>query len=155
MTLGLAERTAEFIIGLIGGILGIVVAPGIFFLGGLIGAFGLRAGMAVAEGAVAGAVLSIIGLVGVAFVKSHPKAAGLMMVGSGLLGLFVALGLWVGALLLLVAGIIALVRKEKKVPPPPIPASSYYCTNCGRPMSWVSQYQRWYCESCKTYAPSA
>jgi hypothetical protein len=151
----LAERTAEFILGLIGGILGIVVAPGLFFLGGLVGAFGLRSGVTLVGWAVGGVILSIIGLVGVAFVRSHPRAAGTMMVISGLLGMFVALGLWVGALLLVVAGIIALVRKEKKPPPPPMPASTYYCTNCGKPMSWVSQYQRWYCENCKTYAPSS
>jgi UPF0716 family protein affecting phage T7 exclusion len=39
-------------------------------------------------------------------------AFGVIMLISGLLVLFVVLGFWLGALLLLVAGIVALVRQE-------------------------------------------
>jgi len=42
-----------------------------------------------------------------------------------------------------------------QVPPPPpqeaaqnIPA----CPNCGRPLTWIEQYQRWYCYNCQRYA---
>ena len=150
----MAERTAEFILGLIGGILGLLAVPGFFFLGGLSAAFG---GPATLVGwAIGGGILSAVGLVGAAFVKSRPRPAAVMMLISGVLGLFVALGFWVGALLLLVAGIIALIRKEKPVqpPPPPISQQVFYCTSCGKPLTYVSQYQRWYCESCRTYAPS-
>jgi len=148
------ERTAEFVLGLIGGIFGILVAPGLFFAGGFIAALG---GPTTLFGwAIGGGILSIIGLIGAAFVKSHPRPAGVIMLVCGFLGLFVALGLWIGALLLLVSGIIALIRKEKAVQPPtpPIPQQVFYCRNCGKPLTYISQYQRWYCENCRAYAPS-
>ena len=69
--------------------------------------------------ALGGVILSVIGLVGAAFVKNHGRAAGLMMLISGLLGLFVALGFWIGALLLLVAGIISLIKRERPMPDAP------------------------------------
>jgi hypothetical protein len=150
----MVERTAEFILGLIGGILGLLAVPGSFFLGGFIAAFG---GPATLVGwAIVGGILSAVGLVGAAFVKSRPRPAAVMMLISGALGLFVALGFWVGALLLLVAGIIALIRREKPTEsvPPPSPETVYYCTKCGKPLTYVPQYRRWYCENCRAYAPS-
>lgn len=151
----MAERTPELILGLIGGILGIVVAPAFFLLGAFVTAFGGPATLL--AWAVGGVILSAIGLIGAAFVKSHPRPAGATMIISGILGLFVALGFWVGALLLLVAGIIALIRKEKPMQPPPpapVPQPVFYCTTCGKPLTFISQYRRWYCESCKAYPPS-
>jgi hypothetical protein len=147
----LAERTAEFIIGLLGGIIGLLAAPGLFFLGTLVAAFGGGAGIFGA--AVLGGILAIIGLVAAAFVRSRPKIAGGTMLACGVLGLFVALGLWIGALLFIVAGIVALIRKEIPSPPPP-PQQVFYCTNCGKPMSFIEQYKRWYCSNCKIYAPT-
>lgn len=42
-----------------------------------------------------------------------------------------------------------------QVPPPPpqgaaqnVPA----CPNCGQPLTWIEQYQRWYCYNCQRYA---
>jgi len=148
----MAERTAEFILGLVGGILGLVAAPILFLAGGILAAFGLSSGVTLVGVSVVGGILSIIGLIGAAFVKSHPRASGVMMLLSGLLGIFVVLGFWLGALLLLVAGIIALLRREKRAPPPPPLAQTVvYCTNCGKPLTYVQQYQRWYCENCKQY----
>lgn len=37
-------------------------------------------------------------------------------------------------------------------PPPPVPPAQSICTTCGRPLTYVQQYQRWYCESCRKYA---
>ncbi len=147
----MVERTAEFILGLIGGIFGILTVPGLFILGGLSAAFGGSATLA--YWAVGGGILSIIGLIGAAFVKSHPKLAGGIMLFSGFFGLFVALGFWIGALLLIVAGIIALIRKEKPVQTPAqTPAQpAYYCTNCGKTLTFMSQSKRLYCEDCKIY----
>jgi hypothetical protein len=151
----LAERTPEFVLGLAGGILGLVAAPILFLAGGILAALGLRSGATLLGISVLGGILSIIGLIGAAFVKSHPRASGIMMLLSGFLGLFVVLGFWLGALLLLVGGIVALLRKEKRTPPPP-PSNQtvVFCTNCGKPLTYVQQYQRWYCENCKQYAPS-
>ena len=35
--------------------------------------------------------------------------------------------------------------------PPPAP-SVQTCATCGQPLTYISQYQRWYCENCKKYA---
>jgi ribosomal protein S27AE len=150
----MTERTAEFILGLIGGIFGILAVPGLLFLGAVSRYFG--GPDTILMWAVGGGILSIIGLIGAAFVKSRPKAAGAIMLISGFLGLFLALGLWIGALLLIVAGIVALIRKEKPAQPSPpsISQQVYYCTKCGKPLTFMSQSKRWYCESCKSYAPS-
>ncbi|GEM_PF-987537 len=150
----MAERTAEFILGLIGGISGILVAPALYLLGGVWMAFGGPATLVIAS--IVGGILSILGLIGVAFVKTQPKLSGVIMLISGILGLIVALGLYVGALLLTVAGIITLVRTEKptEIPSVPTPQPAYYCTNCGKPLKFNSQLQRWYCESCGVRAPT-
>ena len=152
----MAERTAEFVLGLAGGILGLVAAPILFLAGGLLTALGLTSGATLIGASVVGGILSIVGLVGAAFVKSRPKMSGVMMLLSALLGLFVVLGFWLGALLLLVAGIIALLRKEKHAPaPPPIETQTkYFCASCGNYLTYVEQYHKWYCENCKTYAAS-
>ncbi|MEW5937852.1 MAG: hypothetical protein AB1665_08575, partial [Candidatus Thermoplasmatota archaeon] len=28
----------------------------------------------------------------------------------------------------------------------------YHCTQCGRELTWVPQYERWYCYTCQAYA---
>jgi amino acid transporter len=147
-----AERTAEFVLGLAGGILGLLAAPILFLAGGLLAALGLTSGAALIGVSIAGGILSIVGLVGAAFVKSRPRASGAIMLLGGLLGLFVVLGFWLGALLLLVAGVVALLRREKHPPPPPSsPTQTVYCTTCGKSLMYVQQYQKWYCDKCKQY----
>lgn len=139
----MAERTAEFILGLIGGIFGIIVAPSLFFLGIILLPWG--GGMYLAP-AIGGGLLSILGLIGAAFVKSHARPASIAMLISGGLGLVVGLGLWIGALLLLVAGIIGLIRKERPAqpipPPPPIApeSGSMFCSKCGRQIARESKF---------------
>jgi len=145
------ERTPEFVLGLIGGIIGIATTPGLFFLGGFVAYLGGPATLLGA--AIAGGILSILGLIGAAFVKNHPILSGVVMFVSGLLGIFVALGLWIGSLLLLVAGIVALIRREKPMQPL-TPQPVYYCTSCGKPLKYLSQYQKWFCEICRTYPPT-
>src|SRR3989337_1493583 len=100
----MAERTAEFIIGLVGGIIGILAVPGLLLLGAIVA--GLGGSLGIFGAALLGGILSVVGLVGAAFVKSRPKIAGAIMLVCGFLGLFVALGLWLGALLFIVAGIV-------------------------------------------------
>ena len=39
-------------------------------------------------------------------------------------------------------------------PPSPMPQRVFYCRDCGKPLTYISQYQSWYCENCKAYAPS-
>jgi hypothetical protein len=40
-------------------------------------------------------------------------------------------------------------------PPPPAPAAAQQaltCPRCGKPLTYIEQYQRWYCYSCQQYA---
>ena len=146
----MTERTAEFIIGILGGIIGILAVPGLLLLGVVVA--GLGGTLGVFGAAIVGGILSVFGLIGAAFVKSRSKISGAIMLVCGILGLFVALGLWIGALLLIVAGIISLIRKEKtSLPPPPMSPEVAYCTTCGKKMSFIGDYKRWYCESCQKY----
>lgn len=36
------------------------------------------------------------------------------------------------------------------MPPPPTPVYQY-CPTCGQPMTFVAQYGRWYCNTCRQY----
>lgn len=72
--------------------------------------------------------------------------------------------LW--AFLVLVFGIIPLIiwfiaRPPLKqqaqhgygyMPPPPV---YNYCPICGQPLTFVPQYNRWYCNTCRAYQPEA
>jgi len=105
------SRTPEFVLGLIGGIFGLLFIPLMVFLGGFQEAFTGETTL-YAQSFVA-ALMSVLGLVGAVFVRSRPKASGILLLVSGIVGIIVALGFYVGALLLLIAGILALVRKPK------------------------------------------
>jgi MFS family permease len=37
-------------------------------------------------------------------------------------------------------------------PPPPPPGTAQLCPTCGRPLTYVKEYDRWYCTKCKKYA---
>lgn len=37
-------------------------------------------------------------------------------------------------------------------PPPPPPNAGRFCANCGRPLEFIQQYNRWYCHTCQKYA---
>jgi hypothetical protein len=37
-------------------------------------------------------------------------------------------------------------------PPPPPDASAQVCPTCGEPLTFVKEYDRWYCTKCKKYA---
>jgi hypothetical protein len=44
------------------------------------------------------------------------------------------------------------LAKVSRLPPPPPPTNVQSCPICQKPMIFVEQYNRWYCESCKKYA---
>jgi hypothetical protein len=106
------KRTAEFSLGLIGGILGIIA--------GLIGAFvgEVATAMAVEEGGlVAGLswfslLFSILGIVGAAIVRTKTVLASVLMLVAAVGG-FVCISFFyiLPGLLLVIAGIMGLVRK--------------------------------------------
>jgi hypothetical protein len=37
-------------------------------------------------------------------------------------------------------------------PPPPQEVAQKACPRCGQPLTWIDQYQRWYCYNCQQYA---
>jgi uncharacterized membrane protein len=49
--------------------------------------------------------------------------------------------------LIVVAAFLALRRRPKYPPPPP----GNPCPNCNKPMTFVKEYDRWYCYNCKEY----
>jgi hypothetical protein len=40
----------------------------------------------------------------------------------------------------------------RRQPPPPPGPPAQTCPTCGRPMTFIQQYNRWYCPNCKKYA---
>jgi len=44
--------------------------------------------------------------------------------------------------------------QEPQVPPPPPQGAAQVpaCSKCGRPLTWIEQYQRWYCYNCQQYS---
>lgn len=149
------SRTPEFVLGLIGGVFGLLLIPLMVFLGGFQEAFTGETTL-YAQSLVA-AIMSVLGLVGAVFVRSRPKQSGILLLVSGIIGIIVALGFYVGALLLLIAGILALVRKPKPEAPittpiisaHPIASARKYCSNCGSEMAHESMF----CTNCgKTLA---
>ena len=74
---------------------------------------------------------------------------------------FVTSGLLVG---LGVGGVIGLAigyyiwKRKPSVPThastwtqPQTPTTQYSCPSCNQPLTWVAEYQRWYCQNCKRY----
>lgn len=42
-------------------------------------------------------------------------------------------------------------RMSRAPPPPPPMATAQLCPTCGKPLTYVQQYDRWYCANCKKY----
>ncbi|WP_455286041.1 COG1470 family protein [[Eubacterium] cellulosolvens] len=51
-----------------------------------------------------------------------------------------------GLLVLVVIGAVALRQRSKPPPPPGNP-----CPTCNKPMTFIKEYDRWYCQNCKEY----
>lgn len=108
------SRTPEMILGIIGGVLGLLGAIFAIFLGGIGGAFGAQGAETITGLGFLAVIASIIGIVGTALVNSRTKLAGALMLVSAVLGL-IAIYLFyaLGTVLLGIAGILALVRKDE------------------------------------------
>jgi hypothetical protein len=105
--------TVEFILGLIGGIIGFLAGAFAIMFGGLASAFAVK-GASDIVGLGMGAILfSIIGIIGAAIVKSRTKIAGYLMIISAIGGLICISAFYIlSFILLIIAGIMA-VRHEK------------------------------------------
>ncbi|EJQ14778.1 MULTISPECIES: DUF4064 domain-containing protein [Bacillus] len=110
------KRTAEFVLGLIGGIFGILCAFIALFIGGLgsaLEADGANTVIGLGWGAVA---LSILGIVGSVMVRSKAKVGGIMMTVAAIGG-FICISLiyLLPGVLLLIGGLMGIFRKDKVV----------------------------------------
>jgi len=70
--------------------------------------------------------------------------------GIGICVSGVILGI-IGGIIMLVGIILYFSRKKQVQQPPPPPPPQYTCNSCQKPLTFVYQYQRWYCENCKKY----
>ena len=61
-----------------------------------------------------------------------------------------------GSFMLMIYSIIAKDKskhvKVAPLSPPPPAANAPVCQNCGGPLEFIQQYNRWYCRSCQQYA---
>lgn len=108
------KRTAEFVLGLIGGIFGIICAFVALLIGGMGAAFeadGANTVIGLGWGAVA---LSILGIVGSVMVRSKAKVGGIMMTVAAIGG-FICISLiyLLPGVLLLIGGLMGIFRKDK------------------------------------------
>ncbi|GAB6284791.1 MAG: hypothetical protein STSR0009_09910 [Methanoregula sp.] len=105
--------TVEFILGLIGGIIGFfagVAAIGIGALGSAFSAQGASSLIGLGIGAI---IFSIIGIVGAAIVKSNTKNAGYLMIISAIGGLICISAFYIlSFILLIIGGVMAVRHKE-------------------------------------------
>jgi hypothetical protein len=108
-------KTAALVLGIIGGIGGFIGAILVLVVGGIGGAFGAEgAGTMVGLGWAA-IPISILGIFGGAFSRAKPKAAGIIMLISGIGG-FIAIsgGYLFGGPLLILGGILALIASRSE-----------------------------------------
>ncbi|AEW58643.1 TPA: DUF4064 domain-containing protein [Bacillus cereus] len=108
------KRTAEFVLGLIGGIFGIICAFIALLIGGMGVAFeaeGANTIIGLGWGAVG---LSILGIVGSVMVRSKAKAGGIMMTVAAIGG-FICISIFflLPGVLLLIGGLMGIFRKDK------------------------------------------
>ncbi|AKE15094.1 MAG TPA: DUF4064 domain-containing protein [Bacillus sp. (in: Bacteria)] len=108
------KRTAEFVLGLIGGIFGIICAFVALLIGGMGAAFeadGANTVIGLGWGAVA---LSILGIVGSVMVRSKAKVGGIMMTVAAIGG-FICISIiyLLPGVLLLIGGLMGIFRKNK------------------------------------------
>jgi hypothetical protein len=48
-------------------------------------------------------------------------------------------------------GFFDLSHVSRAPPPPPPTAAAQLCPTCGKPLTFVQQYKRWYCPNCRKY----
>ncbi len=107
------SRKTEFTWGLIGGIIGVIVAFIALAIGGVAGAFNAEgASMVVSLGWFA-LLFAIIGIVGGALVKNHTKVGGWLMI-VGAIGGIISISIFyiLPCVLLIIGGLMALIKKK-------------------------------------------
>lgn len=109
----MGKRTVEFVLGLIGGILGFFGAIFALAVGGIVGVFGAEGASTVSNLGWAGIFFSILGIVGAALVKSKTKLAGWLMIVSAVGGVIsISFAYALSFILLIIAGLMAVIKKS-------------------------------------------
>lgn len=110
-------RTLEFVLGLIGGLVGIVLSLLVVLGGGAIASLGLGVGEDVVGGAIMltgilAIVASVLGIVGSIVVRKKAVVGGIIMIIAAVGG-FICLstGYLIPAIILAVAGLLGIFRK--------------------------------------------
>jgi len=100
------SRTGELVLGIIGGIFALIGATAALFLGA-----GFNVDSAMGGGLVS-ILFSVIAIIAVIFISKNPKIVSIVLIISALV-IFITTGLFgfLGAILILVAGILGLIRK--------------------------------------------
>lgn len=108
------SRTTELVLGLLGGIFGLFASFFVMAFGGLGGALGAQGASGVVGQGMVAIIFSIVGIVGASLVKSKTKLSGWMMLISAIGGIIsISLAYLISFILLIIAGIMALVKKDK------------------------------------------
>ncbi|GGM18561.1 hypothetical protein GCM10011351_00420 [Paraliobacillus quinghaiensis] len=111
------SRTTEFVLGLIGGILGFFGAILALFIGGVDAAFSETGSSSLTGLGWSAFLFSALAIVGSVVVKSKAKLGGTLLLVSAVGGLIsISFFYLISAVLIGIAGIMGLVRKEKKNP---------------------------------------
>ncbi len=146
------KPTTGFIFSLIGGIF--------VLLGGLLwSALGTLIAIFTSLGFLLYAFLifGIIIIVGALMMNSNPKSAhtwGIIVIILGVLSL-IGITTTLGGILSIVGGALALTWNPSRtanvqtIPPPQ--GAIRFCQNCGSPLTYVQEYQRWYCTAEQKY----
>ncbi len=109
------NRTAEFVLGLLGGIFGFISSGFALFVGGVGQAFKAEGYETVSGLGWAAVVFSILGIVAAAMVRNKPKLSGIIFLISGIGGIIsVSAAYILPGVLLIIAGILSLIRREEK-----------------------------------------
>jgi hypothetical protein len=105
------SRTAEMILGVLGGIFGIFSGIFAVFVGGMGGAFGASGASTITGLGMSAIILGIIGIVGGAIVNKNINAAKYLMLFSGIVGFIAISAFWIIAGIMLIVGGILALRK--------------------------------------------
>ena len=122
-------RTAEMILGILGGIFGILGGLFAITVGGLGAAFEVTGASEVVWLGAAAVVLGIIGIIGGAIVNRNTKLAGGLMLFCGVVGFIAISAAWtIGGILLIVGGALSFLRSPCGTE---LAEEDNFCLNCG------------------------
>jgi len=108
-------RTAEMVLGILGGIFGILGGLFAVFIGGLGAIFEAEGSSDIIGLGFAAVILGIMGIIGGAIVNRNTKFAGGLMLFSGFGGFIAISAAWtIGGILLIVGGALSFLRSIEK-----------------------------------------